>query len=236
MRRAIRVVAASAVAAVVAVLGFAGAAQAHVTVSGTATQGGYGRIAFRVPNESDTASTTKLEVQLPADQPVASVLTMPVPGWTAVLTTSKLDKPLTTDDGDQVTEAVTLITWTADSAATAIKPGQFLEFPVSLGPLPKAPSMTFKAVQTYSDGNVVSWIAPRQAGQPEPDNPAPVLTLTAAADSGDPGASAAPAAAASSGGSGGDTGALTVGIVGGLVGLAGLVVAVLALRRTRPAT
>ena len=44
---------------VVGVLGFAGAAQAHVTVNPSdAAQGGYGRIAW-VPTESDTASTTK---------------------------------------------------------------------------------------------------------------------------------------------------------------------------------
>src|ERR1700741_592658 len=96
---------AGALATGVAVFGFAAAAQAHVTVNpDQATQGGYTRIAFRVPTESDTASTTKLDVYLDMDHPVASVSTMPVPGWTVQVTTSKLATPLTDDDGNQVTE------------------------------------------------------------------------------------------------------------------------------------
>ena len=50
----------------VAVLGLAPAAFAHVTVNPSdAKQGRYTRVAFRVPTESDTASTTKLEVAIP---------------------------------------------------------------------------------------------------------------------------------------------------------------------------
>src|SRR5213076_3307680 len=110
------------------------------------------------PTESDTASTTKLDVALPADQPIASVAIMPVPGWTATTQTSKLATPIKTDDGDTVTEAVTKITWTANSPDTAIKPGQFQEFPISLGPLPKTDKLVFKTLRTYSDGNIVRWI------------------------------------------------------------------------------
>jgi hypothetical protein len=35
----------------------------------------------------------------------------------------------------------------------------------------------FKAVQTYSDGTVVSWIEPVVKGTPAPEHPAPVLRL-----------------------------------------------------------
>ena len=126
MRRTLRAALAIGAATVIGILGFAGVAQAHVTVNPSdADQGGYTRIAFRVPTESDTASTTKLEVNLPADQPIASVSTMPIPGWTAALQTSKLTTPIKTDDGDTVTDAVIKITWTANSADAAIKPGQF---------------------------------------------------------------------------------------------------------------
>jgi uncharacterized protein YcnI len=46
-------------ASVIGLLGFAGVAQAHVTVNpNEAVQGGYTRITFRVPTESDTVSTT----------------------------------------------------------------------------------------------------------------------------------------------------------------------------------
>ncbi len=45
-------------ACAVAVLAFAAPAAAHVTVSSAnATQGGYTKLTFRVPNEKDTAST-----------------------------------------------------------------------------------------------------------------------------------------------------------------------------------
>jgi len=57
---------------------------AHVTVDpGTATQGGYTALSFRVPTESDSASTTKVQVYLPEDHPIASVSVKPHPGWHA---------------------------------------------------------------------------------------------------------------------------------------------------------
>jgi len=159
----------------------AGSAWAHVTVSpSTAPQGGFTAIVFRVPTESDTASTTKVDVHFDMTKPIATVDYQALPGWTTKVTTAKLTKPITDDDGNQVTQAVSEIVWTADSSATAIKPGQFLDFPVELGPLPKAPSIAFKTLQTYSDGSVVRWIDATAPGGPEPEHPAPVLTLTAA--------------------------------------------------------
>ncbi|MFF0466364.1 YcnI family protein [Micromonospora zamorensis] len=221
-------------AAATAVLGFAGPASAHVTVNPKeAAQGGYARVAFRVPNESDTASTTKLEVVLPENAPVGSVSTMPVPGWTVATEKRKVDPPIEVH-GSQLTEAVSKITWTATGDA-AVKPGQFQEFPVSMGPLPQVDSMVFKVLQTYSDGNISRWIDPPTPGAEEPENPAPVLTLTAAAA---PGGSATPsvtAAAAPDDDDDEDGNGLAVGLgVAGLVaGLAGLVLGGLAFTRTR---
>jgi uncharacterized protein YcnI len=238
--RMVRLGVAASVGVAIGVLGLAGAAAAHVTVNpDQAPAGGQARLAFRVPDESDTASTTKLEVALPADQPFASVLVMPLPGWTASTATTKLATPITTDDGDEVTEAVTQIVWTANSPDTAIKPGQFQEFPVSLGPLPKTGSVTFKAVQTYSDGTVVRWIDQTVAGQPEPDHPAPVLKL-AAASTDDSAATAgggrSMAAKTDTTNSGTATAALTVAIIGAVLGLVGAVIGALAMARARRAT
>ena len=158
----------------------AGPASAHVTVNpDTAAQGAYTKVSFRVPTESDTASTTKVQVNLPTDTPIASVSTKPVPGWTVATVKTKLQTPIKSDDGD-ITEAVTQITWTAGSGA-AIKPGQFQEFDVSLGPLPaNVNQIIFKALQTYSDGSIVRWIDEPATDGSEPDHPAPVLKLTAA--------------------------------------------------------
>ena len=56
-------------------------ALAHVTVNSPgATQGSFGVVTFRMPNEMDNANATELKVQLPADQPLASVAVKPEPG------------------------------------------------------------------------------------------------------------------------------------------------------------
>jgi uncharacterized protein YcnI len=223
------------------VLAAASPAAAHVTVNPRQeTQGGYARLAFRVPNESDTASTTKLEVFLPEKSPIASVSTMTVPGWTLAVTRGKPATPLTAH-GSEVTEVVTKLTWTAIPTAV-IKAGQFQEFPVSLGPLPEVDSLIFKALQTYSDGTVVRWIDEPVAGGAEPEKPAPVLTLVKAAAEGVDAAKGAPAAITADGtqsdatdddeGNGLGVG---FGIAGLVAGLAGLVLGGLALARTRSA-
>ncbi|MER7769100.1 YcnI family protein [Kitasatospora sp. NPDC096140] len=226
---------AAAAFATATVLATAAPAFAHVTVQpGTAPKGGYTAVAFRVPDESDTASTTKLEVTLPADHPVASVATEPIPGWTATAEKTKLANPIKTDDGDEITEAVSKVTWTAD-AGTKIAPGQFQDFRVSLGPLPTdTDKIVFKALQTYDDGNVVRWIDETVAGQPEPQHPAPALTLTKATADGDgdhPAAAPTAAPAAAAGSSSSDTTARTLGVVGIVVGVAGTAFGVLSLRR-----
>jgi uncharacterized protein YcnI len=150
------------------VLGLAGSAFAHVTVSpDTAPKGGDQTVAFRVPNEEDGTSTVKLEIDLPVDKPIAAVDTQPMPGWTAVSTTSKLAKPIKSDDGE-VTQAVTKVVWTA-AAGAGIKPGQFQQFFVSFDSLPDAGSIEIKALQTYANGDIVRWIDdPAPAGQDEP--------------------------------------------------------------------
>ncbi|MDR7278965.1 YcnI family copper-binding membrane protein [Catenuloplanes atrovinosus] len=220
-------------ATVVGVLTFAGPASAHVTVNPReATQGGYAKVDFRVPNESDTASTTKLEVFLPENAPIASVSTQPVPGWTVALEKGAPATPVTAH-GAEITEVVKKITWTA-AKGSEITPGTFQEFGVSLGPLPEADQLVFKALQTYSDGEVVRWIDEPVAGGEEPESPAPVLTLTAAAAEEAP--SAAPVAATESTGSSSGP-ALGIAIAALVAGLIGLVLGGLAFTRTgaRPA-
>ncbi|MGQ4514893.1 DUF1775 domain-containing protein [Streptomyces sp. DW26H14] len=237
-------------AAAGAVLLFAGTASAHVTVQpqGDAAKGGSAVVDFKVPNERDHATTTKLEVNFPTDHPLASVMPEPVPGWKIDVTTSKLAKPLEVH-GSQVTEAVSKVTWTAQSGA-GIPVGEFQQFPVSLSTLPTdTDQLSFKALQTYSNKEVVRWIETQQPGAPEPEDPAPVLKLTAAAadgsapgSGGGPGASAT-AATAKSGGTetassassnssnGTDDVARVLGIVGIVIGAAGVAYGLLVGRR-----
>src|SRR3954463_2413701 len=173
-------------AALAAVLATAGLAAAHVTVSSPdAAAAGYGKIVLRVPNESDTASTVKIRIQLPSKTPLASVSTQPVPGWTATTTKAPLNPPVKDDDGNTISEAVSVVEFDA-SPGGGIGPGQFQEFSLSGGPFPDAASLTFPVVQSYSDGSESAWIEPTVEGQAEPEHPAPVLKLsadsTAAAD------------------------------------------------------
>ncbi|MEU1460741.1 YcnI family protein [Streptomyces sp. NPDC005727] len=241
--KASRIAAATAVAGS-AVLALSGTAFAHVSVQpeGPAAKGGYAVVDFKVPNERDDASTVKLEVNFPADHPLASVMPQPLPGWSVKVTKSKLDKPLTMH-GEKIDEAVTKVTWTADGKG--VEPGYFQKFPLSIGALPEdTDQLVFKAVQTYSDKEVVRWIEVPQEGQDEPDNPAPVLELSAAADD-HHGTSAAAAddadktdsksgqtaAADEDAKSGSDTTARVLGVVGIVIGAAGVAYGVLAGRR-----
>ncbi|MET9547481.1 YcnI family protein [Streptomyces sp. NPDC006627] len=227
-----------------AVLVLGAPAFAHVSVSpeGEAAKGGYATVNFKVPNEMDDASTNKLEVSFPGDHPLASVMTQPVPGWTAKVTKSKLDKPLEIH-GKKIDEAVTKVTWTADGKG--IRPGTFQKFPVSMGQLPEdTDELVFKAVQTYDNKEVVRWIEPQQKGQEEPEHPAPTLQLTAASDDHHGSGTASDDAksdhakgdaksesAASDSSDSSDTVARVLGIVGIVVGAAGLAFGLLAKRR-----
>ncbi|PKW08761.1 uncharacterized protein SAMN05428944_4106 [Streptomyces sp. 1222.5] len=239
-RRTVSRVAAAAAVAGTAVLTLSAPAFAHVTVQpeGAAAKGGYAVVDFKVPNERDDASTTKVEVNLPADHPIASVMPQPIPGWKIQVTRSKLDKPLTMH-GEKIDEAVSKVTWTADGKG--IEAGYFQKFPLSVGALPEdADQLVFKAVQTYSNKEVVRWIEVPKEGEDEPENPAPVLELSAA--TGDHHGTAAAedtaaktektAAAADSGSDGGsDTTARVLGVVGIVIGVAGVAYGVLAGRR-----
>ena len=91
------------------------------------------------------------------------------------MTKKKLDTPIQTDDGE-ITEGVDTITWTAKSDDDAIPPGAFEDFGLSVQIPGKAgDKLTFKALQTYTGGEVVRWI-----GAEDSDNPAPIVTVTEA--------------------------------------------------------
>jgi uncharacterized protein YcnI len=194
-------------------------AAAHVTLQPEqAPAGGFTRLDVRVPNERDNAGTTKVEVQMPPG--FVFVSHEPVPGWDAELTMRKLDQPVE-QFGEQITEEVGRITFTAQGEANAIQPGQFRDFGLSLGMPEGRPGskLTFKSLQTYSNGEVVRWIGP-----PDSEEPAPQVELTAAEEEGaapQP-AEQQPAAAAESDDDDGNGLAIAALIVGGLGLAAGL--------------
>ncbi|WP_326555211.1 YcnI family copper-binding membrane protein [Micromonospora sp. NBC_01813] len=238
-----RTVALTGAAVLVGVLGLAAPAAAHITVHPEQAEAGdYPRLDFRVPSESDTASTVQVELVLPEDALVASVSLARVPGWTSSVEKVPVDPPLEVH-GAQVTEAVSRIVWTADNPEVGVQPGEFIDFPVRMGPLPDAEQMVFKSLQTYSDGGVVRWIEVPVPGEDEPATPATVLTLVPAGE-GTSAPGAAPATGEDTSATDGDDdtagggAALGVGVAGLLAGLGGLLFGGLAFiraRRTEPA-
>jgi uncharacterized protein YcnI len=237
-----RHVAGGVITAVVALVVLAAPAFAHVTVDPESVPKGTGDVvlSFRVPNESDTASTNKIDMQLPTDHPIALVDVRPTPGWTAQVTTTHLTTPITTDDGT-FTDVASEIVWSGGQIA----PGQYESFEILAQGIPdSADSLSFPTIQTYSDGTTVSWIDPTPPGGPAPEHPAPVLTLTAAESSD---ASATTTTSATGGGGATVTSATvvkketsnTLGIIAIILGAAALIVAIVAMARrgqpTKPA-
>jgi uncharacterized protein YcnI len=154
-------------------------AWAHVEIDpGSLPKGSTTTFAFRVPTEEQNANTVKLDVQFPTNHPLPNVLVQVKPGWTFTTRTEPLRKPITTDDGT-FTSAVSEVTWTATPGG-GIPPGAFDLFSVFTTLPTNANALTFKAIQTYSDGNVVKWLQIPTKGAPPPDFPAPTLTLTKA--------------------------------------------------------
>ncbi len=147
------------------------AAWGHVTMNpNQVPAGSESRFDLRVPNEEESADTTKVSVEFP--EGVNFVSFQPKAGWTRTVTMKKLAKPVTSDDGT-VTERVATVTWSGGKIA----PGEFDEFGFSASvPDTAGTVLVFPAVQTYSDGKVVHWV-----GDASADEPAPRVTLTAAA-------------------------------------------------------
>ncbi len=147
-------------------------ASAHVTLQPEeAAAGDFTVLDVRVPNERDDSGTTKVDVQFPPGFIFASY--QPVAGWSVDVQMEKLAKPITSH-GEEITEQVSQMTWTADSDKVGIQPGQFLDFPISVQiPGEAGDTLTFKAIQTYDNGEVVRWI-----GAPESEEPAPQVAVT----------------------------------------------------------
>ncbi|MFD5462212.1 DUF1775 domain-containing protein [Kitasatospora sp. NPDC127059] len=160
--------AAAAVGAAGAVLLSAGPASAHVRVfADGAVPGQPATLRFRVPSEKADATTVRVEVSVPAGLGVTEV--PPVAGW---------EEQTVAQPGNG-----SRLIWTA-TAGHAIRPDDHQLFEVRVGPLPRAASLRFETVQTYSDGSVVDW-GQGQVGSTEAPFPAPVLLLEPAAGSAD---------------------------------------------------
>jgi periplasmic copper chaperone A len=117
---------------------------------------------LNVANERDDAGTTMVELFFPEGIPIALAALPPIDGWTI------------TPNGGTVGGPVTSVTWSRPTAS----PDENPSLPLSVGPMPTDPiRLQFKALQTYSDGEVERWIDDWRAGAPEPQHPGPVLDV-----------------------------------------------------------
>lgn len=210
-------------------------ASAHVTVNPDSTAAdSYSSLTFRVPTESDTASTEKLVVDLPTDTPFLSVTPRSLPGWDVEIEVEKLDEPFEVE-GATVDEAPARITWTAEKG-NEVPPHEYQEFAVRVGALPEeGTEIVLPAHQTYTDGTVVDWDDLVTDDGTEPEAPAPVFTTTAAEAEEGHGMAAASDDDASEAAAAGDEVVDPVGrwlgAAGLVLGAAGLGAAVLTRRR-----
>lgn len=223
-RRALAAVPATAVLVLLSTV-----ASAHVTVDPDTTAAeSYAGLTFRVPTESESASTEKVVVDLPADTPFLSVAPRSLPGWDVEVEVEQLDEPFEVE-GATVSEAPARVTWTAEKG-NEVPPHEYQEFAVRVGALPEeGTSVVLPAHQTYTDGTVVDWVDLPTDDGTEPQAPAPAFTTTAGeSEAGHHGAAAAasddsgePATAAGT--------ANAVDPVGRWLGGAGLVVGAVAI-------
>ncbi len=210
MKRTILVVLAAALA-------FPAAALAHVTANPSeAPAGGEVVISFRVPHGCEESDTTGLSVSIP--EGVVDVSPQAIPGWEVTMKEGKLPQPVTTDEGETLTEGVTEVTWTGGP----LSHDQFADFGLAMT-MPDSVGKTvwFPIVQRCEQGET-RWIKIPVAGEEEPDTPAPGVMLVAS--SGDEHGAAAEdedASAAAADESDDDSdGMTTVAIVLGAAGLA----------------
>jgi uncharacterized protein YcnI len=141
-----------------------GPAWAHVQVEAQPGSPGAPDATLKITaaGESATAGVAKLDITadpaIPADQ--VTLVSGPA-GWTV-------------GPGGQGGFSV---------GGPAVPKGQDASVSVKVKQLPDAPQVVFKVLQTYSDGQIDRWIElPGPDGQ-EPDKPAPIVKLTAGAQS-----------------------------------------------------
>jgi len=200
-------------------------ALAHTTVRvDTPVPGAYAVYTVRVPNESDTASTERIEVQMPEGLDASRY--EPEPRWEIAIA-----------DGVMTIEGGT------------IAPGEFKDFRFQAQNPEEPTELRFNAVQTYDDGEVAEWI-----GDEDTDRPASFVEIVGETADGDDhcGAAAEPSESEAAGGvesaegdaepvavsatTEGGSGGTGLGIAGLVAGLAGLALGGAAFARTRART
>ena len=160
-----------------------GPASAHVTVSpSTATAGDFTVLTVSVPHGCDGSATTKLAIQIP--EQVMEVTPTRNPFWDQEAKMTKLDQPVTDDEGNKVTERVGSIVYTAKQPLPDHVRDSF-ELSFQIPPDAAGDTLRFPTIQTCEKGQT-AWTEVPEAGQ-DPfalEHPAPFFDVMAAEQSG----------------------------------------------------
>lgn len=231
MRTRLRILAASAGACLLAA-GGASVAHAHVTASSdNATAGASAEVSLAVPHGCEGSSTTKVEITIPDG--VYSVTPTRNAFYEAATTVEKLPAPVKDAHGNELTERVSRVTYTA---TTPLPDGQRDVFVLAMGLPADAAGTTlhFPTKQTCEKGSI-EWDEVPAEGQNAHDlaHPAPSLAVGEAVS--DPHAGHG-SDSAHSGHTASDPAARTdaLGIAALVVASLGLLTALVALLRGRP--
>lgn len=162
-----------------AVLGLAGPAAAHVTITPSETAAGaYTVLTFSNGHGCDGSPTTALTISIP--EGINAVTPTRHPFYRVEVRTEALASPITDAHGNQITERDAVVVYTARKP---LPDGQRDAVEVSLQ-LPDTPGETlaFPVIQTCEQGET-AWTEVAASGQSadELEHPAPTVTITEAA-------------------------------------------------------
>ena len=156
------------------VVGGAGAASAHVSVTPSSTAAGsYSVLTFSVGHGCGTSPTTRLTVQLP--EQILSVTPTVNPNWTIEKKMAQLESAVDDGHGGERTERVAEVVYTA---RTPLPDGMRDTIALQM-PLPEkaGEKLVFPVIQTCEKGET-AWTQTYEEGQDEPESPAPFIETT----------------------------------------------------------
>lgn len=163
----------------------AGPASAHVGISpGDAHAGSYTVATVSVPHGCDGSATTKIAIKIPEE--LLSVTPTRNPSYDVTKKFVKLAAPATDKHGNEVTERVDQVVYTARSPLPDGYRDTFeLSFQV---PDVAGKTIYFPTIQTCEKGQT-AWVEIAPEGAEEPEHPAPSLAVLPAEEGDEHGAS-----------------------------------------------
>ncbi len=208
-------------------------ASAHVTVTpSTTAAGSYTVLTVSVPHGCEGSPTTGIAVAMPEE--IYSVTPTRNSFWNVEKVMEKLDEPITDAHGNEVTERVGQVVYTA---TTPLPDGQRDSFELSLQlPDAEGETLVFPVVQTCDEGET-GWTEVAADGQDaeELEHPAPTVTITAAEGDGHGAGTAEEPDATATAESSEDEDGNGLALAGLGTGIAGIVIGGVALARSRKA-